>query len=202
MPRTDARGGPETRARISNVATTLFLERGFDAVTVAEVARAAGVSSVTVFNHFPRKEDLLLDRGGEITDQVRGAIRSRDPGIEPLDALHALTLRMVDEHQGVAGVTATAVPFFRTVAGSPALVARSRELAANLQRVLAEELDRDASFTGNSSLLAAFVVAGYSTVLVENARRLMSGETPDEVEGDHRTRLETLFRALKSGLEN
>jgi AcrR family transcriptional regulator len=201
MPRTDARGGPETRARISNVATTLFLERGFDAVTVAEVAREAGVSSVTVFNHFPRKEDLLLDRGGEIIDQVRAAIRNRGSNVDPLDALHALTLRMVDERQGVAGVTAATVPFFRTIAGSPALVARSRELAANLQRVLTEELNRDEAFTGSSSLLAAFVVAGYSTVLVENARRLMSGETPDEVEGDHRTRLETMFHALRNGLQ-
>jgi AcrR family transcriptional regulator len=200
MPRTDARGGPETRARISNVATQLFLERGFDSVTVAEVAREAGVSSVTVFNHFPRKEDLLLDRGGEIIDQLRAAIRTRASDVGPLDALHALTLRMVDDRQGVAGVTAATVPFFRTVAGSPALVARSREIAANLQRILAEELERDETFSGNAALLAALVVSGYTTVLVENARRLMSGETPEQVEADHRGGLETLFDALRNGL--
>jgi len=54
MPRTSERGGPQTRSRILEVANRLFLERGFDTVTVAEVARAAGVSTVTVFNHFPR----------------------------------------------------------------------------------------------------------------------------------------------------
>ncbi len=59
---TSDRGVPQTLARIAQVAAGLFLERGFDEVTVAEVARAAGVSSVTVFNHFPRKEDLYLDR--------------------------------------------------------------------------------------------------------------------------------------------
>lgn len=51
-----------TRQRISGEATALFLERGFDEVAVAEVARAAGVSTMTVFNYFPRKEDLFLDR--------------------------------------------------------------------------------------------------------------------------------------------
>ena len=54
-----------TRERISQVATALFLERGFSEVTVAEVAAAAGVSKVTVFAHFPRKEDLLLDLAPE-----------------------------------------------------------------------------------------------------------------------------------------
>lgn len=52
----------ETRQRISDEATMLFVARGFDEVTVAEIAKAAHVSAMTVFNHFPRKEDLFLDR--------------------------------------------------------------------------------------------------------------------------------------------
>jgi AcrR family transcriptional regulator len=71
MPRTGERGGPQTRARIAEVAARLFLDRGFDAVTVAEVAREAGVSSVTVFNHFPRKEDLYLDRAVDAVELLR-----------------------------------------------------------------------------------------------------------------------------------
>jgi AcrR family transcriptional regulator len=62
MPAAPSRDGRRTRAHISDVATTMFLARGFDHVTVAEVAEAAGVSKVTVFAHFARKEDLLLDR--------------------------------------------------------------------------------------------------------------------------------------------
>ncbi|MGH8916994.1 MAG: TetR/AcrR family transcriptional regulator, partial [Actinomycetes bacterium] len=68
MPRTSERGGPQTRARIAEVAAGLFVERGYDAVTVAEIARQAGVSSVTVFNHFPRKEDLYLDRADDAAE--------------------------------------------------------------------------------------------------------------------------------------
>jgi AcrR family transcriptional regulator len=200
MPRTDARGGPQTRARISQVATGLFLERGFDAVTVAEVARAAGVSSVTVFKHFPRKEDLLLDRAVDAADLLRSAVRDRDPGVDVLTSLHRMTVRLVDERHGLAGVSTESVPFFRTVAASDALIARTREIAAGLQRTLTDELDRDEAFSGDATLLAAFFIAGYSTVLVEDARRLTAGESSSAVESEHRARLGVLFDALGRGV--
>src|SRR3954470_21987394 len=98
MPRTGERGGPQTRAKISQVATQLFLERGFDDVTVAEVAREAGVSSVTVFKHFPRKEDLLLDRADDAMDVLRTAVRD---GGDVLASLHQATLRLADERHAL-----------------------------------------------------------------------------------------------------
>jgi len=200
MPRTDARGGPQTRARISAVATRMFLDRGYDAVTVAEVAREAGVSSVTVFNHFPRKEDLLLDRTVDADELLRAAVRDRAPGVDVLQSLRETALRLAAERHALAGVADGAVPFFRTVAASAALVARTREIAADLQRTLASELDRDRRFSGDGTLLAALFIAGYSTVLVENARRLVAGEPPGAVAGDHPARLERLFDALRGGV--
>ena len=178
MPRTGERGGPQTRARIAEVAARLFLERGFDTVTVAEVAREAGVSSVTVFNHFPRKEDLFLDRSVDAVELLRSAVRDRAPGVDVLASLRDATLRLVDARHPLSGVNDRSVPFFRTVAASPALVARAREIAADLQRTLAEELERDPTFEGDATLLAAFFIAGYGTVLVETARRLIAGEPP------------------------
>ena len=201
MPRTTERGGPQTRARIADAAIVLFLERGFDAVTVAEVARAAGVSSVTVFNHFPRKEDLFLDRGGDAIELLRSTLRDRATGVAVTDALRSMTTRLVDEANPLSGVDPRSVPFFRTVAASPALVARAREIAADLQRILTEELDRDPVFEGDGALLAAFFVAGYAAVLVETARRLIAGASSDSVLGDHRVRFERLFDALRSGVE-
>ncbi|MFD0582588.1 helix-turn-helix domain-containing protein [Dactylosporangium darangshiense] len=65
----------ETRRLISDVATMLFVERGFDAVTVAEIAARAGVAPKTVFNYFPRKEDLFLDRLEELSAMVTAAVR-------------------------------------------------------------------------------------------------------------------------------
>jgi AcrR family transcriptional regulator len=196
MPRTGERGGPQTRAKISQVATRLFLERGFDAVTVAEVAREAGVSSVTVFKHFPRKEDLLLDRAADAVELLRSAVRDRAPGVDVLASLRDTTLRLVDARHALSGVADGSIPFFRTVAASPALLARAREIASELQRTLAEELGRDPAFDGDATLLAAFFIAGYSTVLVETARRLTAGDPPSAVADDHRTRVERLFDAL------
>src|ERR1700710_838384 len=96
MPRTDSRGGPQTRARIREVANQLFIERGFDAVTVAEVARAAGVSTVTVFNHFPTKEDLFLDRVDDAVELLRSAVENRGADVDVLTSLHTATMGLVD----------------------------------------------------------------------------------------------------------
>ncbi|MFC5823423.1 TetR/AcrR family transcriptional regulator [Nonomuraea insulae] len=200
MPRTGERGGPQTRARISEIATRLFLERGFDTVTVAEVASEAGVSSVTVFKHFPRKEDLLLDRAVDAVEFLRSAVRDRAPGVDVLASLRDTTLRLVDTRHALSGVKDGSIPFFRTVAASPALVARAREISADLQRTLAEELEHDPAFAGDGTLLAAFFISGYGTVMVETARRLIAGDQPSAVVDDHRARLERLFDALRTGV--
>lgn len=203
MPRTAARGGPQTRARISQVATRLFLERGFDEVTVAEVARAAGVSSVTVFKHFPRKEDLLLDRADDAVEVLRTAVRG---GGDVLASLREATLRLADERHALSGLKDGSVPFFATVAASPVLIARAREIADELRQLLADELaaaapgpgagTRDA---GAAGLLAAFFVAGYATILTETARRQLAGDAPADVVDDHRARVERLFEKLSDG---
>ncbi len=200
MPRTGERGGPQTRARIREVANRLFLERGYDAVTVAEVAREAGVSSVTVFNHFPRKEDLFLDRTADAVDLLRSAVRDRAPGVDVLDSLHAMSARLFDSRHPLSGVDPRSAPFFRTVAESPSLVARAREIASELQQALARELGADPAFDGDGPLLATLFISGYSSVMVETARRLLAGEPPDAVVEDHGARLGRLFDALRNGI--
>jgi AcrR family transcriptional regulator len=200
MPRTSERGGPQTRARIREVANRLFIERGYDSVTVAEVAREAGVSSVTVFNHFPRKEDLFLDRTEDAADLLRAAVRDRAQSVDVLTSLHDTSFRLYDDRHPLSGVDERSAPFFRTVAESPALVARAREIVSELQRILEEELERDPNFEGDGALLAALFLAGYSSVMVETARRLIDGQAHSAVLDDHRARLERLFDALRSGV--
>ena len=202
MPRTSERGGPQTRARIREVANRLFLERGYDAVTVAEVAREAGVSSVTVFNHFPRKEDLFLDRTYDAVDFLRSAVRDRASGVDVLESLRTESVRLFDARHPLSGVDERSAPFFRTVAESPALVARAREIASELQGTLAEELERDASFGGDAPLLAALFLAGYSSVMVGTASRLLAGDPYAAVVTDHRIRLDRLFDALRNGIRS
>jgi AcrR family transcriptional regulator len=200
MPRTGERGGPQTRARILEAATRLFVEHGFDTVRVADVARAAGVSSVTVFNHFPSKEDLFLDRAVDAGEILRSAVRDRAPGTDVLASLRHAALRLADDRHPLSGLNERSVPFFRTVAASSALVARARQIAADLERVLAEELARDPAVGSDGALLAAFFVAGYETVLVETARRRLADEPFEALVDDHRARLEGLFNALRGGV--
>jgi AcrR family transcriptional regulator len=201
MPRNSERGGPQTRERIREVSNRLFQERGFDAVTVAEVAREAGVSSVTVFNHFPHKEDLFLDRTADAVDILRAAVRDRGAGTDVLESLREVAIRLFDERQPLSGVAERSVPFYRTVAESPALVSRAREIGSEMQGVLADELERDAEFTADATLFAALFISGYSSLFVRTARRALSGEELSAaVVDDHRVALERLFDALRDGI--
>src|ERR1044072_3360459 len=70
----------QTRQHISDVATGLFMERGFETVTIAEIAEAAEVSVNTVYNYFPAKEDLFVDREEEIVDRPSRLVRERAVG--------------------------------------------------------------------------------------------------------------------------
>ncbi|HEY9374550.1 TetR/AcrR family transcriptional regulator [Streptomyces sp.] len=81
----------ETKQRISDIATGLFLEHGFVTVTVADVADAADVSVNTVYNYFPAKEDLFLDRMEGVTLRLSRMIRGRDRGES---AAHAVLREM------------------------------------------------------------------------------------------------------------
>ena len=83
--------------RISNAATRLFFERGFDHVTVDEIADAADVGRMTVFNHFPRKEDMFFDRDEEGREILRETLRQRDPRVSPIETLRLLAHRLVAE---------------------------------------------------------------------------------------------------------
>ena len=73
------------RQQLSDTATRMFLDRGFDAVRVAEVAEACGVSEKTVFNYFPSKEALLLDRLEATADALRAHLP--DPALTPVGAM-------------------------------------------------------------------------------------------------------------------
>jgi AcrR family transcriptional regulator len=182
------------------VATRLFVEQGFDAVRVADVAREAGVSSVTVFNHFPSKEDLFLDRADDAAELLRAVVRDRARGLDVLSALRDAVLGLADDRHPLSGLNELSLPFFRTVAASSALIARARALAADLRQILVEELERAPALEGDSALLAAFFFAGYETVLVETARRRLAEDPSDAVVDDHRMRVERLFGALRGGV--
>jgi AcrR family transcriptional regulator len=165
----------ETRERISDVATALFFARGFDAVTVEEVASAARVSKMTVFNYFARKEELLLDREDDLKLlPFRLAIRTRAPGQAPVDALRALLLEMSRTKQPLGYVNSLVVNWWQVVDASPALRARLHELADEATDGLAIELG-GAHPDGVARLTAGLIVLTLRTARQEAIRLLARG---------------------------
>ncbi|MDJ1133786.1 TetR/AcrR family transcriptional regulator [Streptomyces iconiensis] len=128
----------ETRELISDRATDLFIERGFEATTVAEIADAARVAKKTVTNYFPRKEDLALDHHEEFTGGFARTVAEREPGESALEALCRAFLTAVERHDPVIGFSGE--PFARMIADSPTLVARLRDLHEQREDALAATL--------------------------------------------------------------
>ena len=131
----------QTRQRISDVATELFFARGFEAVTVDEIALAAQVSKMTVFNYFARKEDLILDRDDDLKLlPFRQALAARSSSQSPTDAIRAVVREMHSRKEPLCHINALMVGWWRVVNASPALKARMRELADEAAEGLASEL--------------------------------------------------------------
>ncbi len=76
-----------TRAAIAQTAMQLFCERGFDRVSVAEIAATAEVAEKTVYNYFPTKADLFFDEGDDLLAELLAAVRNRRPGEPALTAV-------------------------------------------------------------------------------------------------------------------
>jgi AcrR family transcriptional regulator len=157
-----------TRRLIAETARRLFAERGFEAVTVAEVARAAEVSEGTVFNYFPTKEQLFYGEMERFETRLVEAVRSRPEGESPVAAFRRVIVEGGDRlaEDEVAGLIAAAG---RIVEASPALQAREREIVAEHTEQLADVLA-----AGADDVLAQIVAGTLMTVhrvLVEDVRR-------------------------------
>jgi AcrR family transcriptional regulator len=162
-----------TRQGISDVATRLFVERGFDHVTVDEIAEAADVGRMTVFNHFPRKEDMFFDRDEEGRDILREALRQRDAGVAPVEALRLLAQRAASGDPPYVIFSAESQGFVETVEKSAALMGRARairdEFAQVVMVALAESVGRES--TDPDAHLAADLLLATWTVAFIRAHR-------------------------------
>lgn len=160
----------ETRQRISDVATELFFERGFDVVTIDEIAVSANVSKMTVFNYFARKEDLMLDREDDLKLLfLREALRERPKGQPPIDALRRFVDKLREQKHPYARVDSKTAGWWRVVAASPSLKARLRELADEAVEGLAIELAGPKP-DGLARLVAGMIVLTWRTAYGEAIR--------------------------------
>jgi AcrR family transcriptional regulator len=127
-----------TRRQIAETARRLFAERGFEAVTVAEIAESADVSEATVFNYFPRKEDLVFWRLETFEEDLLRTIREREPGESVLDGFR----RFILTQRGLLGrpepeARAQLLELTRMISESPALVSREQQILGEYTRSLA-----------------------------------------------------------------
>jgi AcrR family transcriptional regulator len=162
-----------TRQAISVAATRLFLARGFDHVTVDEIAAAADVGRMTVFNHFPRKEDMFFDRDEAGRATLRGALRRRDPRVAPIEALRLLAHRLVAERSPYVEFSAASQGFMETIAASETLKARARairdELALVVTVALSESAGREPADPA-AHLAAGLLLATWTVALMQAHR--------------------------------
>jgi AcrR family transcriptional regulator len=167
VPDRRSRSRLATRVSISNAATRLFTERGFDYVTVDEIAEAAEVGRMTVFNHFPRKEDMFFDRDEEIRETLRETLRQRDPRVSPIEALRLLVHRLIAEQSPYIELSAASQKFIETIEGSETLKARARAIRDEIVQFVAVTLSEGAgrepvdpaAYLAASLLLATWTVA-------------------------------------------
>jgi AcrR family transcriptional regulator len=130
-----------TRQQISDVATSLFVVRGFDHVKVSEIAEIVGVSEKTVYNYFPTKESLVFDRADDGIAHVAAALRERQPGESPTKAmLRALSDEMDDLDELPEQLYVFFPLFAEMVAATPSLRAARLDLQNRLVEVATEEL--------------------------------------------------------------
>jgi AcrR family transcriptional regulator len=162
-----------TRQGISDAATRLFFEHGFDHVTVDDIAAAADVGRMTVFNHFPRKEDMFFDRDEEGRAALRDALQQRDPGVTPVETLRLLAHRLVEENQPYVSFFPDSQRFVETVEGSATLKARARairdEIAQEVAAALATSVGRDVG-DPDAELAAGLLLALWTVALLQAHR--------------------------------
>jgi AcrR family transcriptional regulator len=193
-----------TRQAIAETARALFVERGFEAVRVAEIARAADVSEKTVFNYFATKEDLVFWRLEAFEEEILGAVRERAPGESALAAFR----RFVLAQRGLLGQTDEAArehltALTRVIADSPALLAREQQIlagyTASLARLLAEETG--APEDDVEAAVAAEAMMGLHRSLIRYARaRIIAGKPHPRLSRDVRRQAERAFALLERGL--
>ena len=217
----------QTRQLIADTAWRLFADRGFDRVTVAEIAREAQVAEATVFNYFPTKEDLFYWRLEAFGTRLADAVSARPAG-EPV--LAAFRRALMDEgglltqvEVGDAEALARLRTVSRMIADSPALLAREQQAitrnAAAVAALLAAEAGTPAgsgtpAATGTPAgtgtpaddlrpQVAANALLGLHRALIDYVRRrVLADDEPRGLAADIRRLTTEAFTLLERGLRD
>jgi AcrR family transcriptional regulator len=193
----------QTHELIAQAAADLFAQRGFDAVTVEDVARAADVSRQTVFNHFPSKEQMLFDRDAELEAALVAAVRDRRPGVSLVTVFRAHTRGFWTRLASVLQEGPLPHRFWEIVRGSTALRDYAEAMFARHARSVAAQLAAEralAQADGVCNSLARALCGVNTAILMYGLDRLTGGEEAQLVIGETIAQADRAYDMLERGL--
>ncbi|WP_129843121.1 TetR/AcrR family transcriptional regulator [Streptomyces sp. RFCAC02] len=174
----------QTRRRLSEVAVRLFVERGFDRVTIAEVADAADVSVNTLYNYVESKEDLVLPRDEAASGRLADMVRERPPGRSAARAVLDRLREEVRRRDPALGLTEGFPPVFAMMRAAPTLTARLEHLGRRMTEELATALAAETGAAPDDPMprvVAAQLGCLHAQVFAEIGGRITAGEPPDGI---------------------
>ncbi len=192
----------QTWGAISDAALRLFGERGFDAVSITEVAEAANVSRRTLFAYFPTKEDLIVQRFADHEDEAGRVVRQRPANVDALTALRDHFLDGVSRHDPFTGCNdlPQVLVLYRLLLGTHSLASRMLDFLASGERALTEALvEQDGTDYATARLVAAQVIAVQRTLAEANYRSIAEGRPADEIEPEALAAAALGFDLLRDG---
>ncbi|MEU5685090.1 TetR/AcrR family transcriptional regulator [Streptomyces venezuelae] len=193
----------QTATRIWRSALDLFLERGYDKVSVAEIAAAADVSKMTVFNYFGTKEDVLLGPVEEHVSDAADAVRDRAPGESAVAALRRQFLDQIEARDPSIGLSGgpRQLQMRQLISDTPALARRMLIFRMRGVELLADVLAEETGDRLLAGVAAHQLVAARDAVILENHRRLLAGDDVDAMADDCAALAERAFDLVEKGLQ-
>jgi AcrR family transcriptional regulator len=193
-----ARKKERTRDAIADAAISLFLARGFDQVSVSDIAAAAEVSKPTLFRYFATKEDLVLHRFADHNGEAARVVRDRARDITPLTALYRHFRDGLARFEPVTGLNdhPQVVAFHRLVFGTPSLAGRLTQYQLDDEEALADALGEGVA----ARLQAAQVIAVHRVLARANWRKIADGRTARAVLPEAVADADRAFDQLRNGI--
>ncbi|HZE41277.1 MAG TPA: TetR family transcriptional regulator [Stackebrandtia sp.] len=188
----------QTRKRLSDIALDMFEERGFDNVSVAEIAEAAEVSKKTVFNYFPTKEDIVVGRGAHMLSEPARLVRERPVGTTPLQVVHEHMIDLIKRHHPMTGLTNHPIMkrVRKLITENPSLALRSMRHREHAKHLLAEALVDEGAEEFTARFLANTIMEATHTVFVENFRQMFCEGVTFDVDAMEKRSLAKVHQAF------
>jgi AcrR family transcriptional regulator len=191
----------ETHRSVWQTALQLFEERGFDNVTVAEIAAAANVSKMTVFNYFPTKEDLVFAPMEEHIEDLAKVVRERRADETVIVAMRRYVLERLAARDPVSGLNDSPgiSALRRLVMSTPSLEPRLRSFVFRTQAALVQELAKETDQL-TAQVVAAQIVGARGVLMLHIAQAITAGRSADDIHPEAVEQTHHVFDLLEQGI--